>query len=78
MAKDTKLDQLARVRLFSACSKKELTTIVRVPFGVTNDHAEGLSLVTAAPLSVMVCYDSPAATRMEGSGVKADIFAIDA
>ena len=29
MAKDTKLDQLARVRLFSACSKKELTTIGR-------------------------------------------------
>src|SRR2546423_14374551 len=27
--KDTKLDHLARVRLFSACSKKELNTIGR-------------------------------------------------
>lgn len=35
MAKDTKLDQLARVRLFSACSKKELTTIGRASDEVT-------------------------------------------
>ena len=39
--KDNKLDQLARVRLFSACSKKELATIgrasdeVSVPAGQT-------------------------------------------
>ncbi len=66
------------VRADSLTWKKELTRVVTVPFGVTTDHAEGLSLVTSAPLSVMVCYDSPAATRMEGSGVRADIFAIDA
>ena len=35
MAKDSKLDQLARVRLFSACSKKELTTIGRASDEVT-------------------------------------------
>jgi len=40
VAKDTKLDQLARVRLFSACSKKELTTIGRASDEVTvNDGA---------------------------------------
>ena len=30
MAKDSKLEQLGRVRLFSACSKKELSLISRV------------------------------------------------
>ena len=58
--------------------KKDLTKLVTVPFGVTKDHAEGLSVVTDAPLSVMVCYDSPAATRIDGTGVRADIFAIGA
>jgi hypothetical protein len=55
------------------------TRVLTVPFGVTKDHAEGLSLVSDAPLSAMVCYDSPDATRIhgaDGSGVKADIFAI--
>jgi hypothetical protein len=35
--------------------------------------------VADAPLSVMVCYDSPAATRIEGPtdvGAKADIFEV--
>jgi len=58
--------------------KKDLTKLVTVPFGVTKDHAEGLCVVTDAPLSVMVCYDSPAETRIDGTGVKADIFAIGA
>lgn len=35
MAKNSKLDQLARVRLFSACSNKELTTIGRASDEVT-------------------------------------------
>jgi hypothetical protein len=63
----------------SLTSKKDLTRVVTVPFGETKDHAEGLTLVGDAPLSVMVCYDSPAATRIEGpndSGVKADIFEV--
>jgi Protein of unknown function (DUF3616) len=58
---------------------KDLMRVVTVPFGVTKDHAEGLTVVTTAPLSLMVCYDSPAATRIEGpdgSGVKADVFEI--
>jgi CRP/FNR family transcriptional regulator, cyclic AMP receptor protein len=33
--KDTKLDHLARVRLFSACSKKELNTIGRASDEIT-------------------------------------------
>jgi len=47
--------------------------------GVGKDHAEGLSLMTEAPLSVLVCYDSPDKPRIEGadgSAVKADIFEI--
>jgi uncharacterized protein DUF3616 len=63
----------------SLTSKKDLTKVVTIPFGVTKDHAEGLSLVTNSPLSVLVCYDSPDASRIEGSdgsGVKADIFEI--
>ena len=65
------------LRADSLTWKKDLTRVLTVPFGVTKDHAEGLSLVSDAPLSVMVCYDSPDATRIhgaDGSGVKADIF----
>jgi hypothetical protein len=56
--------------------RKDLTRVVTVPFGVTKDHAEGLTLVTETPLSVLVCYDSPDAARIHGSGVRADIFAV--
>ena len=56
--------------------KKALTKVVTVPFGETTDHAEGLSVVAGNPLSVMVCYDSPAKARIEGSGVKADVFTV--
>ena len=48
------------LRADSLTWKKDLTKVVTVPFGVTKDHAEGLSVATDAPLSVMVCYDSPA------------------
>jgi hypothetical protein len=61
-------------RVDSLTFKKDLTRVVTVPFGVTKDHAEGLSLVTETPLSVLVCYDSPDAARIDGSGVKADVF----
>lgn len=63
----------------SLTPKKDLTKVVTVPFGVTKDHAEGLSLATSAPLSLLVCYDSPDGSRIvgpNGSGVKADIFEI--
>jgi hypothetical protein len=56
--------------------KHELTKVVTVPFGLSKDHAEGLSIVTADPLSVMVCYDSPATSRISGNSVKADVFAV--
>ncbi len=57
---------------------KDLTRLVTVPFGVTKDHAEGLSIVREAPLSLMVCYDSPADTRIteDRRGVKVDIFEV--
>jgi hypothetical protein len=44
---------------------------------VGHDHAEGLSIVTRNPLSVLVSYDSPQPLRVDGedgSGVKADVF----
>jgi len=59
--------------------KTELPRVVTVPFGVTKDHAEGLTVVTRMPLSVLVCYDSPADTRIDGAdkdGVKADVFVV--
>ena len=54
----------------------DIAKVVHIPFGVTNDHAEGLTLVTADPLSVLVCYDAPASSRLvdDGRGVRADIF----
>ena len=57
--------------------KDDLPKVVTVPFGLTKDHAEGLSIASDSPLSVMVCYDSPAAIRTSGSAVKADVFAIE-
>ena len=56
----------------------ELTKLVTVPYGASKDHAEGLSFATKTPLSVMVCYDSPAEARIDGSYVKTDVFAIGA
>ncbi len=56
--------------------KQELMKIVQVPFGVSNDHAEGLSIASVNPLSLMVCYDSPATTRISENGVRADVFGV--
>jgi hypothetical protein len=53
---------------------KDLTLLVTVPFGITKDHAEGLSLASDAPLSVLVCYDSP--SRVNGNETRADVFEI--
>ena len=53
----------------------DLVKEVIVPFKVRKDHAEGIAILTEAPLSLLVCYDSPA--RIVGadkSGIEADIF----
>jgi len=57
--------------------RQDLIKVVTVPFAETKDHAEGLTIVTRAPLSVLISYDSPQPLRLDGadgSGVKADIF----
>lgn len=57
--------------------RDELTRVVTVPFAEGHNHAEGLTLATATPLAVLVSYDSPHPSRLEGadgSGVRADIF----
>jgi Protein of unknown function (DUF3616) len=61
----------------SMTAKEDLAKVVTVPFGVTKDHAEGLTRVTDTPLSLLVCYDSPADNRLVGEdGVNVDIFEI--
>jgi hypothetical protein len=57
--------------------REELIKVVTVPFGEKTDHAEGFTIVTRNPLSVLVSYDSPHPSRLDGadgSGVSADIF----
>jgi hypothetical protein len=57
--------------------RDELVEAVTVPFGDGSDHAEGLTIVTRTPLSVLVSYDSRHPSRLDGadaSGVTADIF----
>lgn len=60
--------------------KSDLQKVVTVPFGITTDHAEGLSLASDSPLSVLVCYDSPdPETRIVGAdhrGIRMDMFDI--
>ena len=61
----------------SLTPREELIRAVTVPFAEKHDHAEGLSIVTRTPLSVLVSYDSPHPSRLDGadgSGVSADIF----
>lgn len=66
-----------KVRADSLTWNADLPKVVTVPFAVTKDHAEGLTVVSRSPMSVMVCYDSPAATRIAQNGVKADVFAVN-
>ena len=57
--------------------RADLVKAVTVPFGEAKDHAEGLTIVTRTPLSILISYDSPHPSRLEGadaSGVRADIF----
>ena len=61
----------------SITAKQDLAKVVTVPFGVTKDHAEGLTCVTNTPLSLLVCYDSPDKNRIHKDvGVRADIFEV--
>jgi hypothetical protein len=55
----------------------DLTRVVTVPFAQGHDHAEGLTIVSRNPLRVLVSYDSPQPSRLDGpdgSGVRADLF----
>lgn len=51
--------------------------VLEIPYGNSDDHAEGMTLftdLTQVP-SLLVVYDSPASTRLEGDGdVIADVF----
>jgi hypothetical protein len=61
----------------SLTGRDDLIKVITVPFGERTDHAEGLSIVTRDPLSVLVSYDSPNPSRFDGqdgSGVSGDIF----
>jgi Protein of unknown function (DUF3616) len=61
----------------SITAKQDLAKVVTVPFGVTKDHAEGLTCVSGTPLSLLVCYDSPDKNRIhKDDGVRADIFEV--
>jgi hypothetical protein len=61
----------------SLTRREALTTAVVVPFGAGTDHAEGLTVASESPLTVLVSYDSPHADRLDGKdGVKADVFAV--
>ena len=60
----------------SLIPKTDLAKLVVVPFGVTKDHAEGITRVSDSPLSLLVCYDSPGKARIAADGVKADVFSI--
>jgi hypothetical protein len=60
---------------------KELQRLVSVPAGVGTDHAEALTLLPGAALMGLVCYDSPAKTRITGphdNELTVDIFKLDA
>jgi len=55
----------------------QLEHVQEIPFGVKTDHAEGITIVSGdeQPPQLFVVYDSPSATRKEGTdGVKADVF----
>ena len=56
--------------------REALSRVVAVPFEDGHDHAEGLTIASRAPLSVLVSYDSPHPSRLDadGRGVRADIF----
>ena len=55
----------------------QLVLVQEIPFGVREDHAEGITIVSGEeqPPQLFVVYDSPSAKRKESTnGVKADVF----
>jgi len=59
----------------SLTSRDALVRVLAVPFGDGHDHAEGLTIASRDPLSVLVSYDSPQTSRIDGvDGVRLDLF----
>jgi len=59
----------------------DLSPVVTVPFAKDKDHAEGLTVLTRAPLTVLVSYDSPGDDHLKTDDiavVKADTFVVPA
>lgn len=58
--------------------RDELSRPVSVPFGIGDDHAEGMTFVPGRPGKIVVCYDSPGKGRVHDNGrcVKLDLFGI--
>jgi hypothetical protein len=59
--------------------RDDLQKLLAVPFGVGKnrgrDHAEGMALAEEGGSSIMICYDSPAESRLEGDhGLRLDVF----
>ena len=55
----------------------QLVRVLEIPFGVSEDHAEGITIVSdgVQPPQLFVVYDSPSAKRKTSTnGVKADVF----
>ena len=75
-AASTSTDTLTRYEEGNVELRRELT----LPFGESNDHAEGFAFLRdgTAPREFVLVYDSPARERRdEPSGVRADVFAVD-
>src|SRR5688500_7470339 len=69
MRKDNKLDQLGRVRLFRACSKKELTTIGRASDEVRVSAGKVLCEEGAAGHEFYLILDGEASVKAKGRKV---------
>ncbi|MGY1857689.1 DUF3616 domain-containing protein [Modestobacter sp. SYSU DS0290] len=58
---------------------EQLTREVDLPFGVGDDHAEGIGLLPGDDSRLLVVYDSPAASRLDDDGgVTADVVRLPA
>jgi CRP/FNR family transcriptional regulator, cyclic AMP receptor protein len=68
-SKDSKLDQLGRVRLFRACSKKELTTIGRASDEVRVSAGKTLCEEGAAGHEFYLILDGKASVKRGGRKV---------
>jgi hypothetical protein len=71
--------EVARTRDAAVVRGPEISRLVELPYGEGEDHAEGITLVSAegAPTRLLVVYDGPAAARLAGAGiVLADIVSV--